>query len=394
MKMKRFFAVDMRSAMAEVRELFGSEAIIISNRKLGDGVEVVAAIDKNISSVEDLSISTKMQSAKEDKKTPESKCRSGKYQWAEDPSLTAIKSEVKALRGILENQLSGLAWSNLELHNPVQAMILKKLTFLGITADVAQNIISLIDDSFDEEKAWQFALAKLMGLVPIYSQDKLEEGGIISLVGPTGIGKTTTIAKLAARFVLRYGAREVALITTDSFRVAAHEQLKIYANILGVNVHVASDAISLRRSLDTLQGKRFVLIDTAGMSQRDVSLAEHLSLLNISGKSAKHFLVLSATSQTSVIEESIRRYSPLSITACILTKTDEGIRMGEALSSIIKQRLPIAYTTNGQRVPEDINVARSNEIVENIIKVVQSYGEDNSDIALALNFSKEIVNGI
>jgi len=183
-------------------------------------------------------------------------------------------------------------------------------------------------------------------------------------VGSTGVGKTTSIAKLAARYVLRHGQRHVALVTTDSYRIGAHEQLMTYGRLLGIPVQVASDHNELRSTLNSLSDKRLVLIDTAGMSQRDVRLTEQFATLSDTGLPIRTLLVLSATVHPSVMDETIRAFSGVPLDGAILTKLDEAASLGGVLSAVIEQQLPLRFVTNGQRVPEDMQVARTSELIQ------------------------------
>jgi flagellar biosynthesis protein FlhF len=187
---------------------------------------------------------------------------------------------------------------------------------------------------------------------------------VYSLVGPTGVGKTTTIAKLAARYAQIHGADKVGLITTDSFRIGALEQLATYAKILGCPLKQAKNTEELSDAIYQLRNKKLILIDTAGMSQRDLKLTQKLNhLLTKSRVNIKNYLVLSATSQMSVLQESVQHFKTIPLSGCIFTKIDESLSLGELMSVAIHNRLPIGYLTNGQRVPEDIRVANSEKIV-------------------------------
>ena len=207
--------------------------------------------------------------------------------------------------------------------------------------------------------------------VCIGSNDILMQGGAIALLGPTGVGKTTTIAKLAAQFAMKYGADQVALITTDTYRIGAHEQLATYGKIMGCSVRVAKDADELSEMLYQFREKRLVLIDTAGMGQRDVRLSEQLdTLMRNSRVNIQSYLVISSTSQRRVIEEAIEHFKRIALSGCILTKVDESIGLGEVLSVTMQHALPITYVTTGQRVPEDIEIAQTDNIIGSTLAVM------------------------
>jgi flagellar biosynthesis protein FlhF len=235
---------------------------------------------------------------------------------------------------------------------------------MELDAGLVEKVSAPTVHARDAEHAWQLALAELSASLPVADGDFLDQGGIVALVGSTGVGKTTSIAKLAARYVLRHGRRHVALVTTDSYRIGAHEQLITYGRLLGISVQVASDHKELRSILNSLADKRLVLIDTAGMSQRDVRLTEQFATLADSGIPIRTLLVLSATLHPSVLEETIRAFSSVALEGAILTKLDEAASLGGVLSTVIRQHLPLMFVANGQRVPEDLQPARAQELVQ------------------------------
>jgi len=197
--------------------------------------------------------------------------------------------------------------------------------------------------------------------------DLIERGGVFALVGPTGVGKTTTTAKLAARCVVRYGADKLALLTTDGYRIGAHEQLRIYGRILGVPVHVVRDSEDLRRTLADLRGKHMVLIDTVGMSQRDRMVAEQAAMLMRAGE-VRRLLMLNATSRGDTLDDVIRNYAGEDLAGCILTKVDESASIAPALDALVRHGLLLAYVANGQRVPEDLHLPNRSYLLHRAFK--------------------------
>jgi flagellar biosynthesis protein FlhF len=197
----------------------------------------------------------------------------------------------------------------------------------------------------------------------------LEKGGVYALVGPTGVGKTTTTAKLAARCVMRHGPGKLALITTDGYRIGGYEQLRIYGKILGVMVHSVKDESDLRIALDELKSKHTVLIDTVGMSQRDKMVAEQVAMLSGAGTQVKRLLCLSATSTGETLNEVVRSYEGDGLAGCIMTKLDEAATIGSTLDVIIRQKLNLYYVANGQRVPEDLHIANRQYLIDRAFKL-------------------------
>lgn len=198
--------------------------------------------------------------------------------------------------------------------------------------------------------------------MPVAGTDLAARGGIFALLGPTGVGKTTTIGKLATRFVLEHGQEAVALVTTDSFRVAAHEQLRTFGRILGVTVRLVDEGHSLRQILESLRHKSLVLIDTAGLHAKDPSLQFQLQTLR-NCPEVQNLLVMACTSQASVLANACSTYSPAGLSGCILSKLDEAGMMGEALALVIENALPVVYETHGQNIPDDIKVAQAHNLV-------------------------------
>jgi flagellar biosynthesis protein FlhF len=197
----------------------------------------------------------------------------------------------------------------------------------------------------------------------------LEQGGVFALVGPTGVGKTTSTAKLAARCVMRHGADKLALITTDAYRIGAHEQLRIYGKILGVMVHSVKDEADLRIALKELKNKHTVLIDTVGVSQRDHMVAEQVAMLQGTGANVQRLLCLNATSTQETLNEVVRAYQGSGLAGCIMTKLDEAASIGNVLDVVIRQKLNMFYVSNGQRVPEDLHLADPAMLVERAFRL-------------------------
>ena len=378
MKIKRYFATDIRQAIRKVREEQGPDAVILSNRSVDGGVEIVAAVDYD-AFVADLGSAGATASAK----APAGRARSGSERVAEEmipdappaaeseDSFAGVGRELKTLRGMLEHQLSGLAWGELGRRHPQRVLLIRRLRELGLGAALANKIASEIPEQPDSERVWRQALAQLSHYLPVTNDDILSQGGVVALVGPTGVGKTTSVAKLAARCLLRHGPGSVALITADDQRIGAHEQLKIYGQILDIPVRVARDHGSLQAALSELRAHQLILIDTAGMSQRDVRLAEQLSMVRTGSPAVKLYLVLAANAQIAALEETVAAFSTTALAGAIITKADETSSFGGVLSVLSSHSLPVAYLSEGQRVPEDLAPARSHSLVSRCVAVMQ-----------------------
>lgn len=363
MKIKRFFAPNIRQAIRMVREEQGPDAVILSNNKVEGGVEIVIAVDYDEELLRHavMDQAAPVKTGAPVKKNPPHP--SSQIVWSQDPAMVQMRHEMHSLRGLLEQQLPGLAWGELARAHPLRARLVYNLKETGLSPVLARQIASEVNEGKQFDAAWREALANLAHRVQVTDDDILDKGGIISLVGPTGVGKTTTIAKLAARCVLRYGARHVALVTADNFRIGAHEQLRTYGRILGIPVQAAANGNELRDALHAFRDKRLVLIDTAGMGQRDQRLAEQGKMLQIDGFPIKNYLVLSATTQLAGLMEVAQAFQAIPLNGCILTKLDEATSLGGPLSVVIQQQLAVAYVSDGQRVPEDLRPARAHNLV-------------------------------
>jgi flagellar biosynthesis protein FlhF len=386
MRIKRFFARDIREAIRLVREEQGPDAVILSNRQVDGGVEIVAAVDYDANLVSDLAINTGSGAAAGPAEQPapdRPSKRPGadvtpppapdrdpaptRVEWSQDPALVEMRRELEDMRGLLEHQLAGLAWGERARRHPQQTRLLRLLMESGFSPALCEDTVSRIPDDIDFLQARRLALGMLARRLPVTDDDILRGGGVVVLVGPTGVGKTTTVAKLAARFALRHGARGVAMITTDNFRVGAHEQLRTYAQVMDVPLRAVRSSEELKATLGSLSGRRLVLIDTAGMSQRDLRLAEQFALLRSGGEQVRTYLVLAANTEREAMQAAVKAYRGADPLGCILTKLDEAASLGPVLSAVIEEQLPVAYVADGQRVPEDLHPARAHSLISHTV---------------------------
>jgi flagellar biosynthesis protein FlhF len=279
-----------------------------------------------------------------------------------DNGFGAMQRELKDLRELLQGEMAHMSWNDKRLREPLQARVLEELSEMDIAPDVAMSLASLTPRRTSLTNPSHIPLALLVRHLPVVDKLTTVNGGVIALVGPTGAGKTTTIAKLAAHWSMRHGSQDLALVSTDGYRIGAREQLMTYARILGAPMHVANSGKELARVLERLKSKKLVLIDTAGMGPRDVRLGEQLSALQLGAARARVLLALPAQGEAHALDEMVRAFAPVSPAACILTKVDEAASLGAVLSTTLRHKLRIAYLCNGQRVPEDLHPAHQRRV--------------------------------
>lgn len=369
MKIKRYTASSMRLALAQVRAEQGEEAVILSSRRAPDGVEVVAAVDYDETLiprpstirapvidpvpppvlVPDRGLAVAPGGVERRHAPP---AMSGP-----DPQLAGMRRELQSLRFLLESELASLTWHDKRRREPLQTRIIEELLALDIAPDVARLLAGGAPRHTAHTDPANLSLALLAKHLPVARDEASIEGGIVAIVGPTGVGKTTTIAKLAARWALRHRSAGLAIVSTDSYRIGAREQLQTYARILGCPLHAADSGRELAQVLERLRGKQLVLIDTAGVGPRDARLGEQLAMLRQGAPRAGVMLALPAQGEGHALQEITAAFAPLKPRACILTKVDEAASFGAALSIAVRHRLPIAWLCNGQRVPEDVHSA-------------------------------------
>ncbi|WP_291994517.1 flagellar biosynthesis protein FlhF [Candidatus Accumulibacter sp. ACC003] len=407
MNVRKFIAATARDALRKVKETLGPDAIILSNRSIPGGVEIMAVAARDMEMIVPsaerpaprresppaTSLDTSARRAPAPARAvakgsapaaapaprpaspaphrsspplaarplpkielPRPQPSSGPPAQAEVVSA-AVMDEIRSLRRIVEQQLAGFAWGESARAEPVKTEILRQMLDAGFSPRFARDLLADLPHDLDAAQAlaWVKGGADRGMLTTNSEADIVDRGGIYALVGPTGVGKTTTTAKLAARCVLRHGARKLALVTTDGYRIGAHEQLRIYGRILGVSVHLAKDADDLRATLQDLRHTHMVLIDTMGMSQRDRLVSEQVAMF--ADNDVKSLLLLSATGRGDTLDDVVKAYSGLQhLAGCILTKVDEAASLAASLDVVIRHRLRLYYVSNGQRVPEDLHL--------------------------------------
>jgi len=407
MKVKRFFAQSMSEALKQVSEQMGPDAVILSNRRVEGGVEIVTALDydenmarqrlgeqaetatngsrlaemqadqhrrledelgRSRDRIRDVrekrskagagyagaSFAELSDAAMVDTEEPTTRSAGGTSGYSDE--LAQMRAEISSLRDLMHGRAAEPA------SNAVQQRLAERLQEFGLSSDLAASL-SRRHKGGRLDEGWKQSLKMLATGVRTAREEWLDEGGVYALVGPTGSGKTTTIGKLAARYVLRHGADSLALVTTDRYRVAAHEQLFVFGRILNVPVRVVDESHSLDSILDELSDRHMVLIDTAGLTSSDKGYEEQLSELAQSHHNIRTHLVVSATSQPRIMKSVWHCYKMANLAGCVMTKIDEALTLGESLGFVMETGLPVAYYTDGQKIPEDLHHAEAVPLV-------------------------------
>ena len=391
MNVKKFTAATSREALRKVRDALGPDAVILSNRPVDGVVEILALANDDVASMASPAHETEMaqprpslslppesyanrrpaampaQAAPEQfdmslMATQMSSMMQQALALAKDTAaaeMSGMMSEIRAMRGLMETQLAEISWNATQQRQPQKTTVLREMLAAGFSASLSRYLIEKLPSGKDEAQSLAWIKTVLSrNLSTISNEDEiLEKGGVFALVGPTGVGKTTSTAKLAARCVMRHGPEKLALITTDAYRIGGHEQLRIYGKILGVMVHSVKDEADLRIALKELRNKHTVLIDTVGVSQRDHNVAEQVAMLSGTGADVKRLLCLNSTSTNETLNEVVRAYQGSGLAGAIMTKLDEAASLGNVLDVVIRQKLNLFYISNGQRVPEDLHLA-------------------------------------
>ena len=443
MKAKRFTAKNMQQALRMVSEELGPDAVILSNKRLGKGVEVIAALDyqemadeqqqqeidrqltlqqeleqakqatgkirheqpkfdqSDVSSTAALkealmgikegtiaqsaALDAVMQSEEELHESISQKT-SGMSNDEAEPFLNKVSDELKDLKNWLVSQ-QGNAWNPNRPLSWQQAQIWQRCQDLGIDPSWADKLVSALPEDDNIEKGWAHCLKYIAEDLPLAENNMLQTGGCFAFVGPTGAGKSTTIGKLAAQYVINHGNEDIALITMDNYRIAAHDQLKAFARIMEVPLIVLEPNGDLSAILDQLSDKKFILIDTAGLAIQDSHFSVQLSMLKGAGNRVSTLLALPLTSQARCLQENYEHFKPVGIDGCIFTKLDECFSLGQAMSIASVTRLPIHMVTDGPHIPEDIHFPNAEKMVhlaEQMARMAQTRWQ-TSEVSSAMN---------
>ncbi len=380
MQIKRYTAPDMRNALRLVREEQGPDAVILSSRKLDGQVEVTIAIDP-----------AELDAALAQADVAPSRGFEALVAAPAPPRPDdALNEELRNLRRMLEKQLAALAWNDLTRREPVAAELLRELTEFGFSRELSAHVVDGLGSSLDYSGARRLAIARLADRVAVLGDRWTEFGGRVALVGPSAAGKTSAIARLAARWVMRHGPSQVALVCADEQRLGAREDLARIGRLLGVATFAVDSLDQLPALLERLEDRRLVLVDTAGRGPRDAGLDAQLAALRAVPGGIETAVVLPATTQAGAFEEAVSRYAQAAPAACILTRTDECASLGGALSALIQAQIPVAYVSDGPRIPDDLRPARALDLVCLAVQLAERSGATADEDMLARRFGGRI----
>jgi flagellar biosynthesis protein FlhF len=409
MKIRRYIAKDMRQALNQVRDAQGPDAVILSSRRTDEGVEVVAAVDFDSESIAQAASASQHTSAPAYSTPPPADFARSLHSIAQQAQQNAqpvkatattrfasdelsdegnadMGAELRTLRRMLETQMATLAWNDLTRRAPLQTALLKELTQLGFAHALAVEVVSQLSNRLEWNEAQRMCLALIAKRIVTDSERWLDQGGMVAFVGPTGVGKSTLVAKLAARWVLRHGPRDLVLISADSVRMGAQDQLQNLGRLLGVPTYGIDQISELGAVLNNVSRNRLVLIDTAGFSQRDARLSAELALLATSHPQLETCLVIAASAQAGTLEETFLRFGSASPKSCVLTKVDEATSLGGSISALTRHAVPLAYISEGQRIPEDLTHARAHQLVARAVELARRSGAQTDEELLTLRF--------
>lgn len=432
MKIKRYVAADMRAALRAIREEQGSDAVILSTRQIPEGVEVCSAFDVELAAGQGTLAETAAlkqlervalhELEREAQEAAARAVRSGAPEPAPRAAAVArgvdadtefdaadaavlprmpagrgslevaadrtVVAELRSLRNLLEQQLAALAWNHFTRREPLKAGVLADLANLGLDRMLALQIVGDLPATLDTEQVQRMPYAMLARRIQVCAPP-VQRTGAVALIGPAGSGKSTTVAKLAARYVLEHDAANLVLLSTDGERLGSHEQLRSLGRVLGVRVEILNDLDELARRIDALPG-RMLLIDTPGLSARDAESAAPYRALRARCTALQLMLMLPASAQSGVIDQAVTQTGSGVAHCCTLTRLDEAVSLGGVLSVLCRSELPVAYVCDGPAVPDDLRPARAHQLVARAMDLARQAQGSADDELLARRYGANV----
>ena len=367
MKIKQYLGTDMRDALRQIRQDLGPDAVILATRPLGQGVEVSAAIDAAALQNQSATAYIDIHPARDAAVTPA-------FTLPIPPSVvveqTAMRDELRTLRQLLERQLGALAWNDFTRREPLRSQVLTELTELGLSRDIAMSVLAELPAQLNAEQAQRLHFALLARRIG-ECDPLLDTAGAVALVGAAGSGKTTMLAKLALRWLLEHGGEGLSIVMIDDEHIGAADQARSLGRLLGVPSFRFADGAEFAAEAVRFADQKMVLIDTPALS--DNAAATELLAAGLSGirSTVQRMLLLPASAQSGVLDEMVRRAKPLAVTSCAITRFDEAASLGGVLSTLARSHLPVAYVSDGPRIPDDLRPARAHQLVARAVELAR-----------------------
>lgn len=376
MKIKQYLGLDMRDALRQIRAELGPEAVILSTRRLGQGVEVSAASD--------------------DEAQPPQPAAAAPALWPGDAPAAvsaaeqlSMSEELRTLRQLLERQLAALAWNDYTRREPLRAQALSELTALGVARDIALQVIDALPADAGGEHAQPPHLDALARRLVVCEPPAMA-GGALALLGAAGAGKTSMMAKLALRWLLEHGADGLTIVTIDDEHIGAADQARSLGRLLGVPSFRFANGAEFAAAAGRFAGQELLLIDTPALAAAPAAVAELRAALDSAPLAVQRMLLLPASAQSGVLGEMLRRAAPLDATCCAITRCDEAASLGGVLSALIRSGLAVAYLSDGPRIPEDLRPARAQALVARAVELARAAGASLDPELLAQHFGGQL----
>lgn len=405
MNVRKYFAADMRSALEMVRVQQGPDVLILSNRKVENGVELITADEPLDDSVINSLREEQLKSATLGKKRQQKNVRptvkrvvsaatntiqskrnrandtpaeQENILWTDENTVKKMQLEMRTIKGLLEQQLSGLAWSDYGTKYPSRARLLRTLSRLGFAATLAKDLVDQVPGHMKIEDAWKFTLRLVCQRLAVLHDPILSVGGRAAICGSTGVGKSALVCKLAATYGMRHGVDKVSIVSMDENRLGAHQQLKVFSRLTGIAFHAISGGDDLTNILNRQEKSSLVLIDTPGYAPDDIRFRELFARLC----GVDVYLALAATTDYPSHAKMLTICAETNVTGCVVTKIDEAVLVGGVLSALISAKLPLAYTSAGQSVPDDLDLADAKQLIAQAVAMGATSGlkADNTSI--------------
>jgi len=417
MKIKRYLGTDMRDALRQIRQELGADAVILSTSRSGRGVEVTAAVDAQVlqgrgsaavaeavaaapySASAPLAPSAVAPAAVAAAAAPAvAAATRGEAPPADAPTADAptaagaqlaMSEELRTLRQLLERQLAALAWNDYTRREPLRAQALAELTELGLARDIALRILEELPEPLSAEQAQRMHLGLLARRLAV-CESPTANPGAVALIGAAGSGKTTMLAKLALRWLLEHGSAGLALVTIDDEHIGAADQARTLGRLLGVPSFRVASGEEFVAERGRFAGHELLLVDTPALVADPEQCAALAAALNGVDLDVQSMLLLPASAQGGVLDEMVRRAEPLGPVCCAVTRCDEAVSLGGVLSTLVRSGLPVAYVSDGPRIPDDLRPARAHQLVARAAELARLSGTRFDSELLAQRYGGKI----